>query len=204
MKPDWDKLGDAWKDSSSVLIGDVDCTSEGGQSLCSDNGVEGYPTIKYFTPETGRKGADYSGDRSFESLNSFVEDELYRECDAKTKDSCSEQEVAYIAKMQPQGKEKWAAEAKRLQGLSSGPASSDKRAWLLKRLSILEQLLGRRKRKARRMRLTTMIAIALALIGVAVLWNFVLLRRVGRGKAAEEEAAPEQSKEGAEKEAKQD
>jgi protein disulfide-isomerase A6 len=33
MKPDWDKLGDEFAGSKTVLIGDVDCTVE--KDLCS-------------------------------------------------------------------------------------------------------------------------------------------------------------------------
>ena len=47
MKPDWDKLGQHYADSSSVLIVDVDCTAD-GQSTCQRMGVQGYPTIKYY------------------------------------------------------------------------------------------------------------------------------------------------------------
>lgn len=39
MKPDWDRLGSEYADSS-VLIGDVDCTAE-GESLCERFEVRG-------------------------------------------------------------------------------------------------------------------------------------------------------------------
>ena len=54
MKPAWDKLGEAYADSSSVVIGDADCTAD-GKELCNDNGVSGYPTIKYFDAEGEHK-----------------------------------------------------------------------------------------------------------------------------------------------------
>ena len=38
-----------YEGSSSVVIGDVDCTVE--QDLCSKFGVSGYPTLKVFTAE---------------------------------------------------------------------------------------------------------------------------------------------------------
>ena len=42
MKQDWEDLGSEYEGSSSVLIGDVDCTVHSG--LCSKHGVQGYPT----------------------------------------------------------------------------------------------------------------------------------------------------------------
>lgn len=62
MKPAWDQLGSEYADSTSVLIGDADCTA-GGKSLCEEFDVKGYPTIKYFTADTGAKGGDYNGGR---------------------------------------------------------------------------------------------------------------------------------------------
>ena len=66
MKEDWENLGTAFEGSSSVVIGDVDCTIE--TELASEYGVSGYPTIKYFTPETDPKGDAYNGGRKFDDL----------------------------------------------------------------------------------------------------------------------------------------
>ena len=41
MKPDWDKLMDAFADSDTQLIADVDCTTE-GKDLCTAQGIKGY------------------------------------------------------------------------------------------------------------------------------------------------------------------
>jgi hypothetical protein len=46
MAPAWEQLGTEFSSSSSVLIGNVDCTVE--SSLCGKYGVDGYPTVKYF------------------------------------------------------------------------------------------------------------------------------------------------------------
>jgi hypothetical protein len=40
MKPAWDQLGDEFAASSSVLIGDVDCTAS-GEELCTDFEIRG-------------------------------------------------------------------------------------------------------------------------------------------------------------------
>ena len=59
MKPAWDKLMAEYTDSSTILVGDVDCTAD-GKSKCEDVGVQGYPTIKYGSPDDLQ---DYEGGR---------------------------------------------------------------------------------------------------------------------------------------------
>uniref|UniRef100_A0A7S0FUN9 Thioredoxin domain-containing protein n=1 Tax=Pyrodinium bahamense TaxID=73915 RepID=A0A7S0FUN9_9DINO len=140
MKPAWDKLGKAFRDSSSVLIGDVDCTSSEGEPVCSDNGVSGYPTIKYFTAETGKKGEDYSGGRDFDELEKFTKEKLARKCNVKTKEDCDDKEKEYIDKMTPKGADAIAKEAERLKGLKGSAMKDDKKAWLMKRIAVLDSL----------------------------------------------------------------
>ena len=47
MKPAWDALGDLYSSSSTVIIGDVDCTADNAKELCEKYGVQGFPTIKH-------------------------------------------------------------------------------------------------------------------------------------------------------------
>jgi hypothetical protein len=54
--------------SSSVLIGDVDCTVE--KDLGSQHSASGYPTLKYW--KDGEK-TDYSRGRSFDDNKNFAE-----------------------------------------------------------------------------------------------------------------------------------
>lgn len=63
MKPDWDKLGEAFKDHPKILIGDADCTAS-GKALCDANNVRGYPTIKVF--KAGEEAEDYQGKMKME------------------------------------------------------------------------------------------------------------------------------------------
>eukprot|EP00992_Anisonema_acinus_P014797 TRINITY_DN9460_c0_g1_i1.p1 TRINITY_DN9460_c0_g1~~TRINITY_DN9460_c0_g1_i1.p1 ORF type:complete len:162 (-),score=47.04 TRINITY_DN9460_c0_g1_i1:198-683(-) len=100
MKPDWDKLGDSFASSEGVQIVDVDCTAD-GQQTCQKMGVKGYPTIKYFTDKTGKKGADYQGGRDFASLKKFTEDKLnVLQCDVNTLSNCAPNEKSFIEKNQ--------------------------------------------------------------------------------------------------------
>lgn len=55
---------------NSVLIAEVDCTTS--KSVCSNNGVRGYPTLKFFV--RGNEPIPYSGARTEEALNTFIEE----------------------------------------------------------------------------------------------------------------------------------
>jgi len=92
MKPDWDKLGDEFADSKTVLIGDVDCTVH--QDLCGKYGVQGYPTIKYFTGNP--EGDDYEGGRDFESLKTFASENLGPSCSFTNLDLCDDEKKAFF------------------------------------------------------------------------------------------------------------
>ena len=94
MKAAWEELGDDYSSSSSVLIGDADCTVE--TELCGDHGVKGYPTIKYYPAGEGKEGKSYSGGRDKDSLKKFVQENLEVKCDVNSKDGCSDKEIKFI------------------------------------------------------------------------------------------------------------
>jgi len=95
MKPAWDKLGDEFKDHDKVVIMDVDCTSDGGKSVCQDAGVQGYPTIKSFFGSD--EGEDYQGGRDFDALKKHVEDNMMKAgCSDAARDGCSEDQIKLL------------------------------------------------------------------------------------------------------------
>lgn len=96
MKPDWDKLMDAYADSSTALIADVDCTAE-GKPLCDENGVRGYPTIKWGDPTALE---DYKGGRDFNSLKKFADENLKPMCSPANIELCDDEKKAEIEKFQ--------------------------------------------------------------------------------------------------------
>jgi len=87
MKPAWDRLMGEYSTSANSLVGDVDCTVE--EELCSTNGVEGYPSIKWGTP-----GAlvDYEGGREYDDLAAFAKANLGPSCGITTPQHCSGEE----------------------------------------------------------------------------------------------------------------
>lgn len=54
MKPDWDKLMEEFGTSATQLVADVDCTGE-GQAICDEQGVQGFPTLKWYVKKKRRK-----------------------------------------------------------------------------------------------------------------------------------------------------
>lgn len=96
MKPDWDKLMDAFAGSSTQLVADVDCTAA-GKPLCDQAGVRGYPTLKWGDPSDLQ---DYQGGRTYDDLKSFADENLKPMCSVKNIDLCDDEKKAEIAKFQ--------------------------------------------------------------------------------------------------------
>jgi len=94
MKPDWDKLMDAFADSDTALVADVDCTAD-GKDLCATQGVKGYPTIKWGDPANLE---DYQGGRDYASLEKFASESLKPMCSPANIDLCDADKKADIEK----------------------------------------------------------------------------------------------------------
>jgi len=94
MKPDWDKLAKEYDGSETVLIADVDCTTDGGKDVCAKHGVRGYPTIKLFN-EGDTEGEAYEGGRDLASLKKAAS-ALGPSCSVKNYDLCDDEEKKAI------------------------------------------------------------------------------------------------------------
>ena len=92
MKPAWDKLMDAFADSKTALVGDVDCTAA-GKPLCDSNGVQGFPTIKWGDPSALE---DYQGGRDFDGLKKFADENLKPMCSPSNIDLCDDDKKKQI------------------------------------------------------------------------------------------------------------
>mmetsp|Transcript_5506 Transcript_5506/g.13147 ORF Transcript_5506/g.13147 Transcript_5506/m.13147 type:complete len:192 (-) Transcript_5506:96-671(-) len=141
MKPAWDELAQEYDDHASVVIADVDCTAE--SDLCSTHGVSGYPTIKYFTTDTGDKGEKYTGGRTKDDLKKFTEETLNKGCQLAALAACTEKEQAYVEKMKAKEQGAVAKELARLQGMSGSGMAADKKQWLGQRIGLLKQLVNK-------------------------------------------------------------
>ena len=128
MKPDWDKLMEAFADSTTQLVADVDCTAA-GKPLCDANGVRGYPTIKWGDPADLQ---EYQGGRDYAALEKFAKEKLVPICSPKNIDLCDEDKKKEIETFQAMAPEELAKAQKpkikvivRIQrpGRSSSPTS---------------------------------------------------------------------------------
>jgi len=94
MKPDWEKLANSFQDSTTQLIADVDCTTE-GEPLCDQLGVKGFPTFKWGDPADLQH---YDGPRDYDSLKAFADKNLKLQCSPGNLDLCDDDKKAEIKK----------------------------------------------------------------------------------------------------------
>jgi len=114
MKPDWDKLAELFKDSPLVTVYDVDCTA-GGKDLCSHVGVRGYPTIKYWQPDSD-EAQDYKGGRGFDQMKTFTDTTFQASCNVDTLDNCNDDQKKIIGELKGKDAAAIQARAKEIKG----------------------------------------------------------------------------------------
>merc|ERR1711971_1069920 len=68
LEPTWDKLGEKYKDSESIVIAKMDSTA----NELEDVKVQGFPTIKLFK-KGDNKVIDYNGERTLDGFIKFIE-----------------------------------------------------------------------------------------------------------------------------------
>lgn len=115
MKPDWDKLMEAFADHESVGVFDVDCTANAGKPLCGYYQVHGYPQLMYGDPvtidtmkdvrfnnnSTGSSLKDLPGNvkTEYDHLHTFVMENLAPFCGPERLDLCSDEHKVIVDKI---------------------------------------------------------------------------------------------------------
>ena len=87
MAPAWEALTNEFQDSETLMVDECDCTGA-CKDLCSEVGVNGYPTIKYGDPTMLE---DYKGNRDLDSLR-FHAKTIKMTCSPSRREECSEEE----------------------------------------------------------------------------------------------------------------
>jgi protein disulfide-isomerase-like protein len=92
LAPAWKKLMDKYEGHATAMVAHADCTGE-AKDLCSQQGVQGFPTIKYGDPNNLE---DYQGGRSYEDIEQFAEENLKPMCSPANLDLCEDEDRAKI------------------------------------------------------------------------------------------------------------
>lgn len=114
MAADYEKLATTHASSTDKLIAEVDCTNETSKQLCQDNGVSGFPTLKYGNPTSLE---DYQGGRDFKSLNEFVTTELKLGCSPLNIELCNENDKKAIEQISAMDDAALTKEIERVEGI---------------------------------------------------------------------------------------
>jgi hypothetical protein len=96
MAEDFEKLAADWEGHQFGLIAEVDCTDEenGGQELCEEYKVEGFPTIMYGDPAAPEP---YDGGRDYESMAEFCKEKISKpSCGVNNLSFCDDEQRAVI------------------------------------------------------------------------------------------------------------
>jgi hypothetical protein len=113
-------------------------------------GSQGWPTIKYFTPETGVEGARYErktelpmcqelGDRN--RMIDYVEDFGNTVLCGTDGTNCNEKELAYLEKMKSQDADAQRKQLERLEAMTEKTMKAELQEWAFRRMRILTRLL---------------------------------------------------------------
>lgn len=91
MKDSFDGLAEDYKYNFTMIVGKVDCTVNHNRDLCAMYGVKSFPTLKYFSENTGPRGGLYTGKREQWDMFAFLNEELWTECSMTNLDECPEE-----------------------------------------------------------------------------------------------------------------
>lgn len=70
MAPTWQQLAEKYVGNAEINVAKVDCTLQHNRDLCTEQQVNGFPTL--FIYKDGEKLSEYNGSRSLEDLVDFI------------------------------------------------------------------------------------------------------------------------------------
>lgn len=96
MQPDWDRLMADYRDSDTLLVADIDCTTRGGRKLCEQLTSIEFPTLRYGDPLDLKK---YTGNRTYDDMAEFAAG-IGGLCRPWSLDHCSDKQKEQVNKYQ--------------------------------------------------------------------------------------------------------
>ena len=88
LAPAWKELMDKYEGHATAMVAHADCTGD-AKELCNQQGVQGFPTLKYGDPNNLE---DYEGGRGLEELTKFAEENLKPMCSPKDLELCEDED----------------------------------------------------------------------------------------------------------------
>jgi protein disulfide-isomerase A6 len=71
LAPTWEKLASTFSADDNIIIAKIDAEAEDAKATAQEQGVSGYPTIKFF-PAGSKDPEDYNGGRTEDALVEFI------------------------------------------------------------------------------------------------------------------------------------
>lgn len=85
-----DGLSEELKKNHSFVIGKVDCIATQNKDMCKRFGVKRFPTLKYFSEDTGARGSFYTGAKEQWKYKEFLETKYHKTCSMVNLELCPE------------------------------------------------------------------------------------------------------------------
>ena len=71
LAPTWESLAEDYAAEPTVVVAKVDAEAENSKAVTAEQGVSGYPTIKFF-PKGSKEAQDYNGKRGQADFIKFM------------------------------------------------------------------------------------------------------------------------------------
>jgi hypothetical protein len=140
-----------FKSNENVVFADVNLQEAPTCRGAPHNpGAGGWPTIKYFTPETGVTGGTYNKMTDLPMCQELLDRHRmmdYVEQYGNTVlcgvdgTNCTEKELTYLKKYQAEDADEQQIQLRRLEEITSKPMRGDLQEWAYRRMRILKKLL---------------------------------------------------------------
>jgi len=107
---------------------DVDCTVDAAKKLCETYGVQGFPTLKYFSPTTASDGDKYEDSRDYKELNRFVKRTSKKPCEPASGENCDKKDNAYLEEIKDLDEAKMKEDLEKMENELAGLEAEHKAA----------------------------------------------------------------------------